>query len=105
MLVKRGVVENATSISFVIRLLSDSSRSLSEIVVCKVCHVTKELIDQFVSGLTGAEAVNAAFMAFKKTLIGRALDAEFTHHLGCAPGTGRSQSPGTNAMALLPRRS
>ena len=35
--------------------------------------ISKELIDQFVTGPMSAEAVNAASMAFKKALIERAL--------------------------------
>jgi putative transposase len=48
--------------------------------------IPKELIDQFVTGPMSAEAVNAAFMAFKKALIERALGAELSHHLGHGPG-------------------
>ena len=48
--------------------------------------IPQELIDQFVSGPMSAEAVNAAAMAFKKTLIERALGAELSHHLGYPPG-------------------
>ncbi len=48
--------------------------------------IPKELIDQMVSGPMTAEAVNAASMAFKKTLVERALGAEPSHHLGYAPG-------------------
>jgi hypothetical protein len=48
--------------------------------------IPKELIDQFVNGPIKAEAVIAASIVFKKALIERALGAELTHHLGCAPG-------------------
>jgi putative transposase len=48
--------------------------------------IPKEFIDQRLSGSKDAEAVNAASMAFKKTLIERALGAELSHHLGYPPG-------------------
>lgn len=38
--------------------------------------IPKELIDQMVSGLMDAEAVNAASMAFKKALIERILGGQ-----------------------------
>jgi putative transposase len=44
--------------------------------------IPKELLNQFVTGPMTGEAVNAASMAGKKALIGRALGAEFAHHLG-----------------------
>lgn len=44
--------------------------------------IAKERIERFVSGPMIAEAVNTASMAFKKALIGRALGAELSHHLG-----------------------
>jgi len=53
--------------------------------------VTKEFIDQMVSGPMSAEAINAASMAFKKALIERALGAELSHHLGYPPG---AEKPG-----------
>ena len=48
--------------------------------------IPKELIDQMVIGPMGAEAVNAASIAFKKALIERILGAELSHHLGYLPG-------------------
>jgi putative transposase len=48
--------------------------------------IPKELIDQFVSGPTSAQAVKAASMAFKKAPIERALGAELSSHLGYAAG-------------------
>jgi transposase-like protein len=53
--------------------------------------ISKELIDQFVTGPMSAEAVNAAAMAFKKALIERALGAELSHHLGYPPGGERPE--------------
>jgi hypothetical protein len=53
--------------------------------------ITKEFIDQMVSGPMSAEAINAASMAFKKALIERALGAELSHHLGYPPG---AEKPG-----------
>ncbi|MCA3237828.1 MAG: hypothetical protein ING32_06465 [Curvibacter sp.] len=44
--------------------------------------IPKELIYQFVCGPMNGELVNAATVAFKKTLIERALGAELGHHLG-----------------------
>jgi hypothetical protein len=42
--------------------------------------ISTELIDQFVSGLMSAGAIQDASMAFKKALIERALNAELGHH-------------------------
>ena len=47
--------------------------------------IAEQLIDQFFSGPVSAEAVNAAFVAFKNELIERALDAELSHHLSYPP--------------------
>lgn len=41
--------------------------------------IPQELIDQFVTDPTGAQAVQAASMTFKKTLIERALAAEMSN--------------------------
>jgi len=48
--------------------------------------ISKEPIDQLVSGPMAGEAVNAATMAFKKALIERVLGAELSHHQGYSPG-------------------
>jgi putative transposase len=53
--------------------------------------ISKELIDQFVTGPMSAEAVNAASAAFKRALIERALGAELSHHLGYRPGTDKPE--------------
>ncbi|MDR6929407.1 hypothetical protein J2Y56_005489 [Pseudomonas sp. BE134] len=44
--------------------------------------IPKELIDQFVSGLMSAKAIDDASMAFKEALIERALGAELGYYLG-----------------------
>jgi putative transposase len=54
--------------------------------------ISKELLDQFVSGPMTGEAVNAASMAFKKALIERALGAELGHHLGYPNGTAKPEA-------------
>ncbi len=51
--------------------------------------ISNELIDQFVTGPMTGEAVNAASMAFKKALIGRAMGAELGHHLGYPAGASK----------------
>ena len=53
--------------------------------------IPKELIDQFVNGPMAAEAIQDASMAFKKTLIERALGAELGHHLGYPQGAERPE--------------
>lgn len=53
--------------------------------------ISKELLDQFVTGPMTGEAVNAASMAFKKALIERALGAELGHHLGYPSGPAPGQ--------------
>ena len=68
--------------------------------------ISKELLDQFVSGPMTGEAVNAASMAFKKALIERALGAELGHHLGYATGavkpeTVSNQRNGTSGKTVL----
>jgi transposase-like protein len=67
--------------------------------------IPKELIDQFVTGLMSAEAVNAASLAFKKALIERALSAELGHHLGYPSGSAKpeeatNQRNGTSGKTL-----
>ncbi len=59
--------------------------------------IPKELIDQMVSGPMDAEAVNAASMAFKKTLLERILGAELSHHLGS------DSSPGPHRLSAEER--
>jgi putative transposase len=54
--------------------------------------ISKELIDQFVTGPMTGEAVNAATVAFKKALIERALGAELGHHLGYGPGASKPEA-------------
>ena len=54
--------------------------------------ISKELIDQFVTGPMTGQAVNAATVAFKKALIERALGAELGHHLGYAPGAAKPEA-------------
>ena len=51
--------------------------------------IPDELIDQFVIGPMTGEAVNAAFMAFNKVLIERAMGAELGHHLGFPAGAAK----------------
>ena len=68
--------------------------------------ISKELLDQFVSGPMTGEAVNAASMAFKKALIERALGAEAGHHLGYANGAVKpeavsNQRNGTSGKTVL----
>ncbi len=47
-----------------------------EAAMAALPSIPKELVDQFETGPTSAEAVNAASMAFKEALIERALGAE-----------------------------
>jgi len=68
--------------------------------------ISKELLDQFVSGPMTGEAVNAASMAFKKALIERALGAELGHHLGYSNGAVKpeavsNQRNGTSGKTVL----
>jgi len=68
--------------------------------------IPKELIDQFVTGPMSAEAVQAASMAFKKSLIERALGGELSHHLGYPPGAAKpdeaiNQRNGRSAKTVL----
>ena len=53
--------------------------------------IPKELIDQFVTGPMGAEAVQDLSIAFKKALVERALGAELSHHLGYRTGESRPE--------------
>ena len=48
--------------------------------------IPKDIIDQFVTGPMSAESVESISLAFKKSLIERALGAELSHHLGYRPG-------------------
>ena len=68
--------------------------------------IPKELIDQFVTGPTSAEAVNDLSFAFKKALIERALGAELSHHLGYAAGATKPEAAsnhrnGSSAKTVL----
>ena len=68
--------------------------------------IPKELIDQFVSGPMSAQAVNKLSIAFKKTLIERALGAELGHHLGYAEGHAKPETAskhrnGSSAKTVL----
>ncbi len=54
-------------------------------------NISKEFIEQMVSGPMSAEAINAAPMVFKKALIECALGAELSHYLGYPPG---AEKPG-----------
>ena len=56
-----------------------------------MASIPKELIDHCVTGLGSAEAVNAAWMAFKNALIERALGAELSHLLGYGPGATKTE--------------
>ncbi len=58
--------------------------------------ISKELIDQFVTGPMSAEAVQATSMAFKKALIERARGAELSHHLGYPPGAAKPEDAGNH---------
>ncbi len=53
--------------------------------------IPKGLIGQLTCGATPmtADQINATTMALKKALIERALGAEWSHHLGYAPGSTR----------------
>ena len=44
--------------------------------------IPAELLEQFSNGPMTADAINAAYQAFKKALIERALGAEMSYHLG-----------------------
>lgn len=54
--------------------------------------IVPELLESFGSELITAEVINTASLAFKKTLIERALVGEMNHHLGYPAG--RGQAPG-----------
>lgn len=71
-------------------MCSSSARSVA--VKAALLSSPKELIDRFVTGPMSAEAVNAASMAFKKTLIERALCAELSHLLGYALGAAKPEN-------------
>jgi transposase-like protein len=58
--------------------------------------ISKEFIDEMVSGPMDAEAIDAASMAFKKALIERALSAELSHHLGYPPGADKPDDLGNH---------
>ena len=58
--------------------------------------ISKELIDQFVTGPMAGEAVNEATAAFKKALIERALGAEMSHHLGYPSGASKPEASSGN---------
>jgi len=60
--------------------------------VAKLPSIPKELVDQFVTGPMTGEAINAAGLAFKQSLIEASLNAELTHHLGYAPGAERPEA-------------
>jgi putative transposase len=65
----------------------------------------KQLIDQFVTGPTSAEAVNAVSMAFKKALIERAAGAEPSHHLGdCIAALQPRRADGSQGAESASRR-
>ena len=48
--------------------------------------ISKELIEEFVTGPINGETVNVASMAFKKGLIERSMAAELGHHLSHPAG-------------------
>lgn len=68
---------------------SRKTTKAAEAAAARMPSIPKELIDQFVTGLMSAEAVQEISSAFKKALIERALGAELSHHLGYPPGAGR----------------
>jgi transposase-like protein len=51
--------------------------------------ISKDILDQLVTGPMSAAEVNGLTMALKKALVERALGAELSHHLGYAPGAER----------------
>ena len=58
--------------------------------------IPAELIDQIVKGPMSADAVNAAYKAFKKALIERCLGAELSQHLGYFPGAEKPEEAGNH---------
>ena len=68
---------------------SRKTTKAAEAAAARMPSIPKELIDQCVTGLMSAEAVQEISSAFKKALIERALGAELSHHLGYPPGAGR----------------
>src|SRR4029078_2152338 len=68
--------------------------------------ISKELLDQFVSGPMTGEAVNAASIVCRTSLIDRALGAELGHHLGYSNGAVKpeavsNQRNGTSGKNVL----
>lgn len=68
--------------------------------------IPTELLEQFGSGPTTAEAIDAATLALKKALIERALGGEMSHHLGYPAGAAKpitvtNQRNGTGAKTVL----
>nr|WP_228536237.1 IS256 family transposase [Noviherbaspirillum malthae] len=69
-------------------------------------EISKELLDQFVTGPMTAQAVEALMGKFKKAVIERALSGELTHHLGYPPGAAKpgengNHRNGTSAKTVL----
>lgn len=68
--------------------------------------IPAELLEQFGNGPMTAEATNAATLALKKALIGRALGGEMNHNLGYPPGASKpatvsNQRDGIGAKTIL----
>lgn len=68
--------------------------------------IPAELLEQFGNGPMTTEAINAATLALKQTLIERALSGEMSHHLGYPAGAGQpanatNQRNGRGAKTVL----
>jgi len=67
--------------------------------------IPQDIIDQFVTGPMSAESVELISLAFKNALIGRALGAELSHHLGYRRGVRTSpMTAATTPTVPAPRR-
>ena len=64
--------------------------------VAKLPSIPKELVDQFLTGPMSQEAINAAGLAFKQSLIEASLKAELSHHLGYAAGAEKPAAAGNH---------
>ncbi|CAJ0780547.1 hypothetical protein R8510_04758 [Ralstonia chuxiongensis] len=68
--------------------------------------IPAELLEQFGNGPMAVEAINAATLAIKKTLIERALGGKINYHLGYSPGATKSTTlavDGKIKHAQIPR--
>ena len=68
--------------------------------------IAPELLESFCNGPMTAEAINAASLALKQTLIERALAGEMNHHPGCPSGAAKpadvaNQRNGKGAKTVL----